>query len=586
MNHASSEDWIARLQALRDEQTSRPVVFLVGSALTLPDSNGGRGVWGVERIIQYVAERFPDCESSQKGSSGYQDCLEKVRKRKGPPEVDGVIRRAVLTAANLPEVERDSLAPDEEGCRALQRKCWEWDLRASVEAFADYVHSSAGADRPPVQILTTNFDGLIEIALRRRGAAARMVEIVNDRDPTNEFEPGEVPVWHIHGLWCGVTMHQPMELSQARPLLFQYLLKILEGSTVVVLGYGGWRDLLLQSVSQWMDAASKTPEVMWALYWSDPNEIQSKAAHVFDELKSPMANNRATFYTGVDVHDLLPKLQSPEDQVRRIAIEAFRRLLTDHPELVPLLQRIVNKDPDELILWLMDADPSKSLASILAELQRVPPADSCLMGVRGMLPLLGFLAVPMETLAQLAEGFGDEPRSRILRVAECPEEFMALILSEVLQRSVTSQLTAGPKKQVPGVEGAWTPDQMMEVGPDPEARRIQFESLLWNELELGKGSAGSVAYDPSHHRGKLLGHLASLANQRRQFVILTSEVDPANEEFKSLNVMWVELKEEGPIVFGVDAYEFGSTLNEILRLLEDRGIIREAKTRKRSTGSD
>src|SRR5437667_239493 len=69
-------------------------------------------------------------------------------------------------------------------------------------------------------VLTTNFDPLIEVALRRAGGSpVRTVLEIDGRFDLTHVDIGQHIV-HLHGYWSdGDTLHTPDQLERPRPLL-------------------------------------------------------------------------------------------------------------------------------------------------------------------------------------------------------------------------------------------------------------------------------------------------------------------------------------------------------------------------------
>src|SRR3954469_18701457 len=203
------EDWRIRLEdlALGKQEAEPPAVFVVGAGLSRWD---GKGVWGVTEIVQAIRnEHKLDLGLGDDGDA-YQPTMAKLTARK-PFAVDSLVRRAVLAAYNgYDRAEIEGLVGD-----AQERKCIKaqdsqdlWYVPPGLDALAAIIKAmdlrARSAGRPPPLVLTTNFDGLIEVALSNLhvNVTTRIVGHDAPEDGTNALA-----VWHLHGYWAyGATM--------------------------------------------------------------------------------------------------------------------------------------------------------------------------------------------------------------------------------------------------------------------------------------------------------------------------------------------------------------------------------------------
>src|SRR3569623_1143498 len=98
-------------------------------------------------------------------------------------------------------------------------------------------------------VLTTNFDPLVEVAINMSICRALSVGLTNDGNILNAINSSFINVVHLHGFWRqGDTLHSPGQLTKERPLLKGDLRKILNSTTLVIFGYGGWGDVFTETL--------------------------------------------------------------------------------------------------------------------------------------------------------------------------------------------------------------------------------------------------------------------------------------------------------------------------------------------------
>lgn len=297
-------------------KTERPVVFLLGSALTQPESDGAYGVASVRTIATRLRDELGDeagiefddefqrSRRDEKFGKSYQLGFERLIDEHGQDAANRVIREAVLDAyAPLSAEERlRVLAWSEshkEACNALSsnERASAWHLRKSVVALGQILAS----DRIKFpRVLTTNFDPLIEVATRRAEGILRRSVLDRDGNP-GRHEGDGTHVVYVHGYWYGAdTLHIDTQLTKTRPQLQSTLKEWIKESKIVVMGYGGWDDVLTEALAACSRDENVRPDIDWAFRGK-------KEPHVVKMVQP--ATTRAHFFEGVDMHLLLPQLR-------------------------------------------------------------------------------------------------------------------------------------------------------------------------------------------------------------------------------------------------------------------------------------
>jgi hypothetical protein len=307
MEFASHDALLDRLAT-----AAREVVFLVGAPLTAPAGASDPGVPGVGAMVERIRALFQDRgralsrldEALKADPNRYQAAFRHVLHFRGPDAANGIIRSAVLEA-RLPSARPATLA-DGAACDGLENDLDGWHYPAGVAALGQLVARHAA--RFGGTVLTTNFDPLIELSIRRAGG--RAFSSVLHGDGSLETARGQgCHVVHVHGYWHGTdTLHSPLQLGQDRPQLRASLARLIRNRTVAVMAYGGWDDIFTRTLQEVTADLGAYPDVLWCFYGSDDARIQTNSGPLFEQLRPAISRQRAIFYKGIDCHAFLPEL--------------------------------------------------------------------------------------------------------------------------------------------------------------------------------------------------------------------------------------------------------------------------------------
>jgi hypothetical protein len=313
MSLYAKEDLDSRLTHLRS-RSSRGLAFCVGAGLTAPQ------VPGVDDALAWMRARFTS-ESDRRafdasvhdkqGGLAYQAGASFVLGRRGQSDLNHLVRLLVLNA-HRPTLEAlaagtlsdDAITPED--CTAAERDLDSWYLPAKVDALAQLV--VANPSYAPGPVITTNFDPLLEIAIRRAGGVA-VTQILDADGAIGDVEVGEgTLVVHMHGFWrSGDTLHVNPQLTRKRNLVQSSLEDLLRERTVLVTAYGGWDDAftgaLVEAVRRHRHGDL---DVLWTFLEDDATDIRSRYVTLLDECDS--VPGRVTFYRGVDCEILFGSL--------------------------------------------------------------------------------------------------------------------------------------------------------------------------------------------------------------------------------------------------------------------------------------
>ena len=305
------------------ENKDRAVVFMVGSAISLPDHEGGHGVEGVDGIVDLIRREFDgsdaisefDRQVNRESENKYQKAFEFLHGRRGQDAANRIIRTAVWQAIDLgnwpsflPSAKATPLRADPEICTALENEPSVWILPHAVDSLGrllvNYEDTFGSA------VLTTNFDPLIEIAVQKHGGKHYRTVLPNDGNLEQTVSEG-VHIIHLHGFWSGYdTLHTPQQLGRPRPRLQRSLVRVVEESTLVVVGYGGWDDVITQTLVDLVPDPMSTPEILWAFHENDASIIETRNEKLIDSLAPGIQRGRVLLYKDVDCRSLLSDISN------------------------------------------------------------------------------------------------------------------------------------------------------------------------------------------------------------------------------------------------------------------------------------
>ena len=316
MNHTYYESRALVDLLCNASDSERNIIFLAGSALSVPDYVGGHGVPGVSGMMDLIRREFEGTQAETEyvqnvtgcSADGYRRAFEFLHGHRGQDAANQVVRKAVwqaLDTKNWPPGLAEVLPQDADDaiCKTLEKAVDAWILPRAVDALgnllATYRDTFGGA------VLTTNFDPLIEVSMLKHGGRFYRTVLHDDGKLSQTVAEG-THIVHLHGYWYGYdTLHTPHQLIQPRPQLGRSLGRVVEASTLVVLGYGGWDDVITRTLMGLLADSESNPQIVWAFHDHDPVTIERKNERLFDALAPGIARGRVLLYQGVDCSSLL-----------------------------------------------------------------------------------------------------------------------------------------------------------------------------------------------------------------------------------------------------------------------------------------
>ncbi len=267
-----------------DIRKGNEVCFLFGSAISLPDS--GIGMPSVDQMVDiignYLSELGDDgLETYLKdcnGSSRYQTAFEYLLAVGTQEDVKAIMKIAVDRA-------RDTAG--------------KWVIPKTIRDFTSLVESGALRVR---NILTTNFDPLIEESLSESKFDINRIELTDDLtfDSSKSHNNERINVIHLHGYYEGDTLHTPDQLTAHRDESISCLKSIFSRSKLYIIGYGGWDDIINQTIIEMVNEKKGKYEFRWAFYSDDEQSIHEYNYDFFTSLLPAKVLSRFNAYKNVD----------------------------------------------------------------------------------------------------------------------------------------------------------------------------------------------------------------------------------------------------------------------------------------------
>ncbi|MGW2744988.1 P-loop NTPase [Streptomyces sp. NPDC001450] len=288
---------------------SRKVAFITGSGVSV---GAVPGVDGIVAHMHAVPSSFNDqlqFKRALKGLSGgekYQQAADVLKELRGQDGLNLAIRRAVLDACTgLGAPERSVLARrgDPEELKQTEHDTGLWTLTPAVESLGALLRALPAHRRGPV--ITTNFDPLLEIAVRKAGGRPNPQALDFDGKLEQREDDDAVNIVHVHGYWrIGDTLHTISQLTRDRTELLGSLRSTLTDHTVVVVGYSGWEDAFSRSLQERVREKNLYGlDLIWCSY--DELAVAVEASPLLSEFQQAP---RWTFYDRINAHRLFPRL--------------------------------------------------------------------------------------------------------------------------------------------------------------------------------------------------------------------------------------------------------------------------------------
>lgn len=337
---------VQRLVHAVQHQEDRRVVFLTGSGMSVPV------IPSTSDLVEQMATRLGSVGSellasvsSDPPAEQYQFLADEFGQRLGDVEFAKLIRESVLTAC------------DHENVSSISEDAWKVPPQQS--ALARVVASLRPERAGP--IFTTNFDPLTEVALRREHVSVTTISLPGSNGIRLDNIYGSIPVVHLHGFWeRGAALSTAQQLTLSRPMVESMLTQQLANAVVIVMGYGGWRDVFIESLlSMAADGrlASLETEILWIAH-GGPESVSRNPL-----LEEIVGTPALRFYFNVDAQRVLAEVAN---QLKPLQGEVGTHFFGWEP--VPRRRAIDDLDVAQLIAFAQGAQPNWETAKHLPRL--------------------------------------------------------------------------------------------------------------------------------------------------------------------------------------------------------------------------
>jgi hypothetical protein len=280
------------LQRLKSDK--KGITFLFGSALSaIKDGSGIPNVEQVSEIIKEYASEHDQLEY-------YTESIQKVNEKDRYQESFALLG-AILGPDSTNEIVERVVKSNEDLDTGKQR---------IPQAIKDFVRCIKEKKIKVNNILTTNFDTLIEEQLENEGITYNSFSLVSDSH-LSDIDNGNINIIHLHGVWNkGDTMHTKNQLLSERKLIESSLQNLLQNQPVVIMAYSGWIDSFTRSLASIVCNDQAKYNLVWCFYENNNAIIEKGAEELFDTLTPAMNRGRVQFFNDIDCNSIFSKLSA------------------------------------------------------------------------------------------------------------------------------------------------------------------------------------------------------------------------------------------------------------------------------------
>jgi hypothetical protein len=195
-------------------------------------------------------------------------------------------------------------------------------------------------------IVTTNFDRLMELALREAGVAR--IEVVSLQEAAGNcypFHASEAFVFKVHGDWRDLELRNSRDELERYPEPIAALLRrILDEHGLIVCGWSAEYDRALREALQ-------AYHRRFPVYWVDPN-LREHASQLCDSLRAtPLAANADSFFGELEAAVLALERSGPPARLRGdVLVLRARRAVEMNRDLE--LETLLSDATRELVAWI------------------------------------------------------------------------------------------------------------------------------------------------------------------------------------------------------------------------------------------
>lgn len=272
----------------RNEQGS---TFLFGAAMS--QICNGVGIPNVEGVIEFIEEYaieqgieddYFDLAQDFTEQGRYQEAFSLIAGIHSQDAVNTIIRRVV--ESNIDENGKHRIPP----------------------AIKNFVTSVKNGNIVVNNIITTNFDTLLEEEFANQGILVNSFSVVADTQLQNDINEN-INIYHLHGSWeRGDSMHTTNQLQSNRDRIEVSLQNLIGNQTIVVMGYGGWDDSFTRSLASAVINTQLNYDILWCFYEDNESILREKEASLFERLSDGISRGRIQLYKGIDCNKVFENL--------------------------------------------------------------------------------------------------------------------------------------------------------------------------------------------------------------------------------------------------------------------------------------
>ena len=262
--------------------------FLFGSAFSV-----NKGIGGIPNVSQ-VSEIIKEYAAELNLLGAYNDFIGSANERDRYQESFSFIS-AILGANSTREIVRRVVM------RNFDAETGKHRIPQAIQDFARCIKEEKIKVK---NILTTNFDTLIEEALKNEGVKYNSLSTVSDSN-IPENGNGYINIVHLHGVWeRGDTMHARNQLESQRGRIEASLRNFLIEQHVVIMAYSGWEDSFTRTLTNIVKDDKANYNLAWCFYEKEEGIIDREYKEFFEDLEAAISRDRIHFFKGVDCNSV------------------------------------------------------------------------------------------------------------------------------------------------------------------------------------------------------------------------------------------------------------------------------------------
>ncbi|MFT6901450.1 MAG: hypothetical protein ACJAXS_001641 [Colwellia sp.] len=269
--------------------------FLFGAALSQAH-NGGAGIPNVDGVLNFI-EEYVQNKDNPEDLADYQEELKAVVSQEKYQQAFKIIAGSYGQSA-VNEIVRNVVESniDDNGNHSIP------------QAVKDFVSGVKNKKFRVDNIITTNFDTLLEEEFENQGILCNSFSVVADTQLLNKVNEN-INIYHLHGIWDrGDTMHTTSQLQQGRARIEMSLQNLVSDDLVVVMAYSGWEDSFTRSLATVVTNSNADYDLLWSFYEPEPAKIEYDRQDLFTTLEDAISRGRVQFYSGIDCNITFDKL--------------------------------------------------------------------------------------------------------------------------------------------------------------------------------------------------------------------------------------------------------------------------------------